>query len=108
MSSQLLESIGLGGLDIAYVLIVMLVMLLVLLVLVIIQFNKMNKLQKKYAKFMKGKKAKSLEGQLEEVYNDNVYIIKETELSKIFQIVFHFIGKNIVYVCTICVIGAGK
>ena len=82
MSSQLLESIGLGGLDIAYVLIVMLILILVLLVLVIIQFNKMNKLQKKYAKFMKGKKAKSLEGQLEEVYRDNEYIMKEAERMK--------------------------
>lgn len=82
MPSQLLESMGLGGLDIAYVLIVMLVLILVLLVLVIIQFNKMNKLQKKYAKFMKGKKAKSLEGQLEEVYRDNTYIMKEAENMK--------------------------
>ena len=50
MSSQLLESIGLGGLDIAYVLIALIVLIIVLFVLVIIQFNKMSKLQKKYAK----------------------------------------------------------
>ena len=47
MSSGLMESMGLGGLDIAYVLIGMLVFILVLLVLIIIQFSKVSKLQKK-------------------------------------------------------------
>jgi hypothetical protein len=35
-----------------------------------------------YTKLMKGKKAKSLEGQLEEVYRDNTYIMKEAENMK--------------------------
>lgn len=47
MSSGLMESMGLGGLDIAYVLIGMLVFILVLLVLIIIQFSKVSKLQEK-------------------------------------------------------------
>lgn len=82
MSSQLLESIGLGGLDIAYVLIVLIVLIIVLFVLVIIQFNKMSKLQKKYAKFMKGKEAKSLEKEIEGLYEDNDFIKEESEKNR--------------------------
>lgn len=55
MSSSLLESIGLGGLDIAYLLIGLLVFIIILLILIIIQFNKLNKIQKKLSKFMKGR-----------------------------------------------------
>ena len=43
MSSSLLESIGLGGLDIAYLLIGLLVFIIILLILIIIQFNKYRK-----------------------------------------------------------------
>lgn len=82
MSSNLLQSIGLGGLDIAYVLIGMIVVILILLVLIIVQFSKLNKLQKKYAKFMKGKEAKSLEQEIEGLYDDNDYIKKEAEKNR--------------------------
>lgn len=82
MSSQLLESIGLGGLDIAYVLIALIVLIIVLFVLVIIQFNKMSKLQKKYAKFMKGKEAKSLEKEIEGLYEDNDFIKEKSEKNR--------------------------
>lgn len=82
MSSQLLESIGLGGMDIAYVLIAMILFLIVLLILVIVQFQKLNKLQKKYTKFMKGKEAKSLEQEIFELYDDNDYIKKEAEKNR--------------------------
>ena len=82
MTSNLLQSIGLGGLDIAYVLIGMLVLIIILLVLIIIQFSKLNKLQKKYAKFMKGKDAKSLEQEIEGLYDDNDYIKQEAEKNR--------------------------
>lgn len=82
MTSNLLQSIGLGGLDIAYILIGMLVLIIILLILIIIQFSKLNKLQKKYAKFMKGKDAKSLEQKIEGLYDDNDYIKKEAEKNR--------------------------
>ena len=82
MTSNLLQSIGRGGLDIAYVLIGMLVLIIILLVLIIIQFSKLNKLQKKYAKFMKGKDAKSLEQEIEGLYDDNDYIKQEAEKNR--------------------------
>ena len=78
MTSNLLQSIGLGGLDIAYVLIGMLVMIIILLILILIQFSK----QKKYAKFMKGKDAKSLEQEIEGLYDDNDYIKQEAEKNR--------------------------
>lgn len=64
MNSKLLEAIGLGKLDIAYVLIFMLVCIIALAVLVIVQMNQNKKLSQKYAKFMQGKDAKSLESQI--------------------------------------------
>ena len=82
MTSNLLQSIGLGGLDIAYVLIGMLVLILVLLVLVIIQFSRLNKLQKKYMKFMKGKDAKSLEQDIIALFEDNKFIKNENEKNR--------------------------
>ena len=82
MTSNLLQSIGLGGLDIAYVLIGMLVLILVLLVLVIIQFSRLSKLQKRYVKFMKGKEGKSLEQNIAGLYDDNEYIKQEAEKNR--------------------------
>jgi competence protein ComGC len=82
MTSNLLQSIGLGGLDIAYVLIGMLVLILVLLVLVIIQFSRLNKLQKRYIKFMKGKDAKSLEQDIAGLYDENEHIRQESERNR--------------------------
>lgn len=82
MTSNLLQSIGLGGLDIAYVLIGMLVLILVLLVLVIIQFSRLSKLQKRYVKFMKGKEGKSLEQNIAGLYDDNEYIKLEAEKNR--------------------------
>ena len=82
MTSNLLQSIGLGGLDIAYVLIGMLVLILVLLVLVIIQFSRLSKLQKRYVKFMKGKEGKSLEQNIAGLYDDNKYIKQEAEKNR--------------------------
>ena len=57
-------------------------LIIVLFVLVIIQFNKMSKLQKKYAKFMKGKEAKSLEKEIEGLYEDNDFIKVESEKNR--------------------------
>ena len=82
MSSNLLQRIGLGGLDIAYVLIAMIVLIIILFVLIIIQFNKLNKLQKKYAKFIKGIDAKSLEKNFAVLYDDNDYIKQESEKNR--------------------------
>ena len=82
MSNSLLESIGLGGLDIAYLLIGLLVFIIILLILIIIQFNKLNKIQKKLSKFMKGKDAGSLEEDITGLYEDNDFIKKESDTNR--------------------------
>ena len=79
MNSKLLESIGLGNLDIAYVLIFMLVCIITLAVLVICQMNQNKKLRLKYEKFLQGKDAKSLEEQITELCETHDIIKKSTD-----------------------------
>lgn len=83
MSSNLLESIGLGWLDLAYVLIGMIVFLILLLILIIVQFSKIGKLQKKYENFMRGKDANSLEEDIVELFKDNDFVKTQEEQNRI-------------------------
>lgn len=82
MNSRLLESIGLGNLDIAYVLIGFLVIIITLTVLVIVQISKTNKLKRRYEKFMRGKEVKSLEQEIIGLYEDNKFLKITTEKNK--------------------------
>ena len=70
MSSAFLESIGLGFIDIGYVLIGMTAAILILLILLIVQISKTNKIKKRFEKFMTGKDAKSLEKEIAELFKD--------------------------------------
>ena len=83
MSSNLLESIGLGWLDLAYVLIGMIAFLILFLILIIVQFSKIGKLQKKYERFMRGKDAGSMEEDIVELFKDNDFIKTQEEQNRI-------------------------
>ena len=61
MKSQLLESIGLGNIDIAYILIGLLILILILFILLIVSMVKQSKLKKRYEAFMQGSDAKTME-----------------------------------------------
>ena len=61
MKSNLLDKIGLGNIDPAYIFIALIVLLIGVLVFAIITSNKLNKLSKKYDMFMRGKDTESLE-----------------------------------------------
>lgn len=61
MNSNLLNKIGLGNIDPAYILIGMLLIVIAAIVISAICLNKLSKLNEKYEKFMKGKDGKSLE-----------------------------------------------
>jgi hypothetical protein len=74
MSSNLLNSIGLGNLDIAYILIGFLVLIIVLFVISIISLVKQKKLKKKYDSFMLGKNAQSMEKEITELFSDIQYL----------------------------------
>ncbi|MCM1266702.1 MAG: DUF4446 family protein [Bacteroidales bacterium] len=74
MSYQLLEDMGLGGIDLTYVFIGLAAAVLFLLVLVIVLLVRFSRLSKRYQKFMGGKNAKSLEKDIMGLYEDNKLI----------------------------------
>lgn len=82
MNSELLNSIGLGNVDIGYILIGMAVIILILAILVMIQISNTSKLKKKYSKFMQGKDAKSLEKDIIGLYEDNKFIKASADKNK--------------------------
>lgn len=82
MSSALLESIGLGFLDIAYIFIGMAAIIFILFVLIIVQMVKLSKLKKRYEKFMAGKDAKSLEKEIADIFEVNTFLKAAEEKNK--------------------------
>ncbi|MDD3139105.1 MAG: DUF4446 family protein [Lachnospiraceae bacterium] len=82
MNSNILNSIGLGNVDIAYIFIGMIVVILLLLILVIVQMTQTSKLKKRINKFMQGKDGKSLETDINGLFEDNQYIKVLTEENK--------------------------
>lgn len=82
MNSKVLSYIGLGNVDIGYILIGMLVVILILMILVIVQISNISKLKKKYSKFMQGKDAKSLENDIIGLYEDNKFIRASAEKNR--------------------------
>lgn len=82
MNSEILNYIGLGNLDIAYIFIGILVLIFILIILVIVQIINTSKLKKKYTKFMQGKDAKSLETDIIGLYEDNKFIKASAERNK--------------------------
>lgn len=82
MSSALLESIGLGFLDIAYIFIGMAVLIVVLFIMLIIQMINLSKLKKRYEKFMEGKDAKSLEKEIARIFDDNSFLKTAAEKNR--------------------------
>ncbi|MCD8379294.1 MAG: DUF4446 family protein [Lachnospiraceae bacterium] len=78
MNTNLLDSIGLAGLDLSYIIIALIVLWIVTLVIAIIALTRYSKLEKKYMQFMGGREAGTLE---EEILN-----VLETELGNKSQI----------------------
>lgn len=74
MNSNLLNSLGLGNVDIGYLLIGLLSVSVILLILIIITFVQINKFKKKYKKFMLGKDGANLEKDIMTLYEDNKFM----------------------------------
>ena len=74
MNSNILQSIGLGNLDIAYLFLILLIFIVALFIIIILQMKKLNRLQKRISKFMTGKDAKSLEKDIVGLYEDNKFL----------------------------------
>ena len=82
MSSEFFNSIGLGGVDIGYILLGVTVLCIILLIVTIVQITKTSKLSKKYEKFMQGKDAKSLETDIMRLYEDNEFLKSTTDKNR--------------------------
>lgn len=82
MNSQILNYIGLGGIDIGYILTGMAAMIVLSFLLIIILMIKVSKWKKKYSIFMQGKDAKSLEQDIIGLYEDNKFVKIAIEKNK--------------------------
>ncbi len=82
MNYNLLEQMGIGNFDLTYLFIVSYALVLILIMITIVQIVKLSKLSKKYKKFMLGKNAKSLEKDIEGIFEDNKFIKTSTEKNR--------------------------
>lgn len=82
MNYNLLEEIGIGNFDLTYLFIAAFALILILLIVTIIQTVRIGKLSKRYNKFMSGKSAKSLEQDIEGIFEDNKFIKAATEKNR--------------------------
>ena len=80
--SALLDGIGLGGIDIAYILIGMLVMILVLLILIIVQMVQASKLKKRLNRFLMGNDGLSMEQDIISLIEDNKFLKIDADKNK--------------------------
>lgn len=82
MNSKLLDRIGLGNLDIAYVLIGILALCFILLIIVIVSLVQLSKTKKRINRFMKGAKAATLESDIVTIKEDNEYLKRSAEQNR--------------------------
>ena len=82
MNSNILQSIGLGNLDIAYLFLILLIFIVVLFIIIILQMKKLSRLQKRISKFMTGKDANSMEKDIVGLYEDNKFLKINVEKNK--------------------------
>ena len=82
MNSNFLNMIGIGSVDIGYLLLTLLIINVILIILIILAFLQINKFTKKYKKFMQGKNASSLEKDIMSLYEDNTFIKANVEKNK--------------------------
>lgn len=74
MNSDIMNSIGLGSLDIAYLFIGLIVLIFILFIICIVNLVKFSKLKKRYEAFMLGEDAKSMEKEITALFSDMNYL----------------------------------
>ena len=82
MGSNFLNQIGLGNLDIGYVLLGIVGFSVILFILNIVSLVKIKNLKKRLKKFMKGKDARSLEKEIIGLQEDNKFLKNMTDNNK--------------------------
>lgn len=100
MTSNLLNSIGLGNLDIGYILVGLCIIIILMFIMLIICMIKQSKLKKRYEAFMLGSDAKSMEEEISGLFQDINHLKEQTrnnrkEIKRIYkrlETVFQKIG----------------
>lgn len=82
MNSNFLNMIGLGSIDVGYLLLGLLIINVILFILILVAFIQISKFTKKYKKFMQGKNASSLEKDIMKLYEDNTFIKNHVEKNR--------------------------
>ena len=82
MNYNLLEETGIGSFDLSYLFIAAFALILLLLIIAIVHTVRLSKLSRRYKKFMSGKNAKSLEQDIEGIFEDNKFIKASTEKNR--------------------------
>ena len=90
MNSNLLNRIGLGSADPAYIIIGMLIIVIIAIIISIICLVKLSKLKDKYSRFMNGNDGKSLEDAITKRFEQIDKLVEENkkktiEISDIFE-----------------------
>lgn len=80
--SSFLNQIGLGNVDIGYIMLAFAILIVILLILNIISLAKITNLRKRLKKFMKGKDARSLEKEIIALQEDNKFLKNMTDTNK--------------------------
>ena len=70
MRSSILESIGLGNIDVFFIFLFLLICILVLGFFVFLQYRRYKALNERYEKFMQGSRAKSLEKRIGDLFEE--------------------------------------
>lgn len=73
-NSNIMNSMGLGWLDIGYVLMGMLIIIIMLIIINVVLSTRIKKIENRIKKFMMGKDAKSLEQDIIGLYEDNKFL----------------------------------
>ena len=79
MNSALMESMGLGNVDIFYLFLALAIIIFILLIVMIIQTVMTANLRKRFKIFMSGRNAMSLENGIASIYKD-ITMLKEHDL----------------------------
>ena len=80
--NNFLNQIGLGNIDVGYILLAFVILIVVLLILNIVSLCKISNIKKRLNKFMKGKDARSLEKEINGLYEDNKFIKNMVDSNK--------------------------
>ena len=79
MTSNMLNSLGLGNMDIGIVLLILILLIIVLFIMLFSTMSKLTQLRKRYEGFMRGRSARSMEEEIRNLFYDIDYLKEESE-----------------------------